>query len=229
MGKTSNHLWYRRTAAAAAKSLQSCPTLCDVGDGSPPGSPSLGFSRQEHWSGLPIPSPIFSFWGQLKPWLSSDPARWAVRLGCVEHLLDAGTPGWMHTCGPRWGLAGSAEDLTGLRTPWWAVWLCTRVSWAPVSHGCARSCVSVLSEAAGPGALRWPPLGSAGPTCIPAPSAGHPPALQCLVSSHESEAIGGSQATAGLGTTFASRPQTPPGCRSTNHRAGRRPEGSQAT
>ena len=39
-------------AAAAAKSLQSCPTLCNPIDGSPPGSPSLEFSRQEHWSGL---------------------------------------------------------------------------------------------------------------------------------------------------------------------------------
>ena len=29
-------------AAAAAKSLQSCPTLCDPIDGSPPGSPVLG-------------------------------------------------------------------------------------------------------------------------------------------------------------------------------------------
>ena len=28
--------------AAAAKSLQSCPTLCDPIDGSPPGSPILG-------------------------------------------------------------------------------------------------------------------------------------------------------------------------------------------
>ena len=44
-------------AAAAAESLQSCPTLCDPIDGSPPGSPSLGFSRQEHWSGLLFPSP----------------------------------------------------------------------------------------------------------------------------------------------------------------------------
>ena len=96
----------RVTAAAAAKSLQSCPTLCDARDGSPPGCPipgilqartlewvaisfssawnwkvkvksfshvwlcatpqmaahqavpSLGFSRQEHWSGLPFPSPV---------------------------------------------------------------------------------------------------------------------------------------------------------------------------
>ena len=94
-----------RTAAAAAKSLQLCPTLCDPIDGSPPGSPrpwdslgknigvgchfllqcmkvksesevaqscptpatpwtaayqappSMGFSRQEYWSGLPLPSP----------------------------------------------------------------------------------------------------------------------------------------------------------------------------
>ena len=43
---------------AAAASLQSCPTLCDPIDRSPPGSPSLGFSRQEHWSGLPCPSPM---------------------------------------------------------------------------------------------------------------------------------------------------------------------------
>ena len=46
------------TTATAAKSLQSCPTLCDPTDSSPPGSPSLGFSRQEHWSRLPFPSPI---------------------------------------------------------------------------------------------------------------------------------------------------------------------------
>ena len=91
-------------AAAAAKSHQSCPTLCDPIDGSPTGSsvpgilqarilewvaisffnawkwkvkvesfshvrllatpwtvayqapPSMGFSRQEYWSGLPLPS-----------------------------------------------------------------------------------------------------------------------------------------------------------------------------
>ena len=91
-------------AAAAAKSLQSCSTLCDPIDGSPPGSlvpgilqartlewvaisfsnawkwkvkvkslsrvwllttpgtaayeapPFMGFSRQEYWSGVPLPS-----------------------------------------------------------------------------------------------------------------------------------------------------------------------------
>ena len=39
-----------------AKSLQSCLTLCDPVDYSPPGSLSMGFSRQEYWSGLPCPS-----------------------------------------------------------------------------------------------------------------------------------------------------------------------------
>ena len=38
-------------AAAAAKSLQSCPTLCDPIDGSPPGSPIPGIL-------LPFPSPM---------------------------------------------------------------------------------------------------------------------------------------------------------------------------
>ena len=45
-----SHLWYltnisvfiHHSAAAAAKSLQSCPTLCDPIDGSPPGSPVPG-------------------------------------------------------------------------------------------------------------------------------------------------------------------------------------------
>ena len=36
------HLNYAAAAAAAAKSLQSCPTLCDPIEGSPPGSPIPG-------------------------------------------------------------------------------------------------------------------------------------------------------------------------------------------
>ena len=38
--------------------LCACPTLCDPMDHGPPGSSvPMGFSRQEHWSGLPFPSP----------------------------------------------------------------------------------------------------------------------------------------------------------------------------
>ena len=44
-------------AAAAAKSLQSCLTLCNPIDGSPPGSSVPGI-LQEYWSGLPFPSPM---------------------------------------------------------------------------------------------------------------------------------------------------------------------------
>ena len=41
-----------------AKSLQPCRTLSDPMDYSPPGSSvSMGFSRQEYWSGLLFPSP----------------------------------------------------------------------------------------------------------------------------------------------------------------------------
>ena len=38
-GGTHVHPWLIHVAAAAAKSLQSCLTLCDPTDGSPPGSP----------------------------------------------------------------------------------------------------------------------------------------------------------------------------------------------
>ena len=45
-------------AAAAAKLLQSCPTLCDPIDSSPVGSSVPGILWQEYWSGLPFPSPM---------------------------------------------------------------------------------------------------------------------------------------------------------------------------
>jgi len=54
--------WYRHygeqyaAAAAAAKSLQSCWTLCDPIDGSPPGSPVPGIlqGRTLEWVALPF-------------------------------------------------------------------------------------------------------------------------------------------------------------------------------
>ena len=36
---------------------QSCPTLCDTWTVAHQTPPSMGFSRQEYWSGLPFPSP----------------------------------------------------------------------------------------------------------------------------------------------------------------------------
>ena len=51
-------------AAAAAKSLQSCPTLCDPTDGSPPGSPVPGIlqARTLEWVAI-------SFFKHLVPFL----------------------------------------------------------------------------------------------------------------------------------------------------------------
>ena len=46
-----------RKVKSESEVAQSCPTLSDPMDCSLPGPRSMGFSRQEHWSGLPLPSP----------------------------------------------------------------------------------------------------------------------------------------------------------------------------
>ena len=152
--------WDCLSAAAAAKSLQSCPTLCDPIDGSPPGSPvpgilqaatlewlaisfsnawkwkvkgkslshawllatpwtaayqappSMGFSRQEYWSGVPLPSPkfqacrkiskliewplsVYTLWRNkiLQIWVSISPSPFyqtvtaVLNLSCVYHVF----------------------------------------------------------------------------------------------------------------------------------------------
>ena len=50
MGDLDLHV-HTAAAATAAKSLQSCPTLCDPIDGSPPGSPVPGIlqARAPKW------------------------------------------------------------------------------------------------------------------------------------------------------------------------------------
>ena len=45
-------------AAAAAKSLQSCPTLCDPIEGSPPGSPIPGILQARTLDWVAIASPM---------------------------------------------------------------------------------------------------------------------------------------------------------------------------
>ena len=65
-------------AAAAAKSLQSCPTLCDSTDGSPPGSPVPGIlqARALEWVAI-------SF---------SNAWKWKVRVKSLSHVRPAATP-----------------------------------------------------------------------------------------------------------------------------------------
>ena len=54
--------WHMFAAAAAAKSLQSCPTLCDPIDGSPPGYPVPGFlqARTLEWVAISFSRHMFS-------------------------------------------------------------------------------------------------------------------------------------------------------------------------
>ena len=56
--KYHNKIFILFAAAAAAKSLQSCLTLCDPIDGSPPGSPVPGILQARTLGGLPFPSPV---------------------------------------------------------------------------------------------------------------------------------------------------------------------------
>ena len=51
-------MWMGSLLNHTAKSLQSCPTLCDPMDCSPPGSPVPGILQARTWSGLPFPSPM---------------------------------------------------------------------------------------------------------------------------------------------------------------------------
>ena len=44
-------------ATTAVKLLQSCPTLCDPMTAAHQAPQSMGSSRQEYWSGVPLPSP----------------------------------------------------------------------------------------------------------------------------------------------------------------------------
>ena len=54
MGKTNCTLFH---ACVCAMLIQLCPTLWDPTDCSHQAPLSIGFPRQEYWSGLPFPSP----------------------------------------------------------------------------------------------------------------------------------------------------------------------------
>ena len=129
-------------ATAAAKSLLSCPILCDPIDCSPPGSaipgmlqartlewvaiffsnawkwkvklksfsrvrlfttpwtaayqapPSMGFSKQEYWSGVPLPSPVCMLSLQLCPTLC-DLMVFSPLGSSLHGILQARILGWI--------------------------------------------------------------------------------------------------------------------------------------
>ena len=132
------------SSAAAAKSLQSCPILCDPIDGSPPGfpvpgilqartlewiaisfsnawkwkvkgkslshvrlfvtpwtvahqaPPSMGFARQEYWSGVPSPSLLFSYSCFFFPSLSP-PVPFPLSLS-FSHFLSLSFKSQSYSC-----------------------------------------------------------------------------------------------------------------------------------
>ena len=72
-------LYYKNTAAAAAaKSLQSCPTLCDPIDDSPPGSPAPGILQ-----------------GRTLEWVAisfSNAWKWKVKVKLLRRVWPSATP-----------------------------------------------------------------------------------------------------------------------------------------
>ena len=64
---------------------QSCPTLCDPWTVACQAPPSKGFSRQDHWSGLPFPSPGGSSFSRDRHWVSHIAGR-------LYHLSHQGNP-----------------------------------------------------------------------------------------------------------------------------------------
>ena len=50
-----NHFNFIVKSEKESEITQSCLTLCDPMDYSPPAPPSMGFSRHEYWSGVPFP------------------------------------------------------------------------------------------------------------------------------------------------------------------------------
>ena len=77
-------------AAAAAKSLQSCLTLCDPRDGSPPGSPIPGIlqARTLEWVAIAWKVKCESEVAQWCPTLS-DPMDWSLPGSSAHGILQA--------------------------------------------------------------------------------------------------------------------------------------------
>jgi len=58
--------------------------------------PSLGFSRQEHWSGLPFPSPKHESESEVAQWcpILSDPMDCSPPASSIHGIFQARVPEW---------------------------------------------------------------------------------------------------------------------------------------
>ena len=74
------------TAAAAAKLLQSCPTLCDPIDGSPPSSAVLGILQAKTLEWVAI-SFSWEGWGQEEKGTTGDEMVGWCKMLCLSNFL----------------------------------------------------------------------------------------------------------------------------------------------
>ena len=114
-----------------AKSLQSYPTVCDPVDCRPQAPLSMGFSRQEYWSGLPCPPPRDIPDPRIEPVSFPSPARagglfatsaaWEAcsQVQCSPTLVLVDLRGKMWKC----PLYISFPSPTSRRTRTWGPWL----------------------------------------------------------------------------------------------------------
>ena len=90
-------------AAAAAKSLQSCPTLCNPRDGSPPGSPVPGFlqARTLEWFAISFSSAgkwkvkvksLSRAWPSVTPWTAAFQAPPSMGFSSQEYWSGVALP-----------------------------------------------------------------------------------------------------------------------------------------
>ena len=99
---------FRFSAAAAAKSLQSRVVLCATPEtAAHQAPPSLGFSRQGYWSGLPFPSPMH------------EGEKWKVNVKSLSHVRLLATP-WTaaYQAPPSMGCSSTMLNFPEKLTSW---------------------------------------------------------------------------------------------------------------
>ena len=114
-------------AAAAAKLLQSCPTLCNPIDGSPPGCPVPGIlkARTLEWVAISFSS----------EW------KWKVKVKLLSHVQPSATP---------WTEAHQGPSSMGFSRQEWGVkqkWQDRRVEWILIMVNIVKATRLVHSEA----------------------------------------------------------------------------------
>ena len=135
-GRNINNLRYADAAAAAAKWLQSRPTLCNPMDGSPPGSPVPGIlqARTPEWVAISF-SNAWKWKVKVKslsrvrvlatPWTAAHQAPLSMGFSRQEYQSGVPLPSlirrWHHPYGRKW--RRTKEPLDESERGEWQSWL----------------------------------------------------------------------------------------------------------